>query len=1112
MRLPDLVRRGLWHHRRRHLGVALGTAVAAGVLVGALAVGDSVRASLRAQALARIGPVDAALSSGDRLFRTALADELAAAAPGVAELAPILALDGAAALPDGSARAHGVRVFGVDRRFFALAGRGTEPDGAARPGPREALLSRGLARRLGLATGDVLVVRVEPPSAVPRDMVLAPNEEASRALRLTVLGVLEDEELGAFALHAGPTASLSVFCDLAWLQLQLESEGRANLILAAGAGGLAAPAVARRLDRELARVWTLEDGELELVPTARGELELRTRRVFLDPQVASAPALAGGTGILTYFVNALEANGRSAPYSMVAAVGPAPASALSEVVPADLGGDEVVINDWLARSLGAGPGDELTLRYFALGPSRRLVEERAAFRVRSIVPLEGPAADPRLMPDFPGLADAEHCRDWEAGVPIDLEAVGDEDEAYWDEHRGTPKAFLALAAGERLWSNRYGGLTAVRVPGGEPQELTARLRDQLDPSLFGLSLRDLRTPALAAASPATDFGGLFLGLSLFLLGAALLLAGMLFALGVESRAGEVGTLAAVGFPAARIRRLFLLEGGIVALFGSLLGVLLGLGYTRGVLAGLATVWRGAVGGLPLELRTGAASLVGGAGAAALSAWLAMRLALRGLSRRPAAELVRAAAGEDAAPVRPGWIAPTACALALVGAVALALATPGAEAPGSSAASRAGAFFGVGALVLVAGLFGLRALLARRSVRDSGHMVSLRSLGSSAVVRRPGRSLATVALLASGSFLVLSVGVHHRGSEARPGERGSGTGGFALLGRASLPVLVDLNGAAGREAFGLDEGALAGVSVVPLRVRQGDDASCLQLGVPQAPELLGVDPQALAERGAFSFAGTLGEVGEGSPWLLLDRPQPDGAVPAVADAASATWTMKKGLGDSFEYLDERGERFTVRLVATVSGSILQGSLVVPERALEARFPSLDGHRAFLIDAPAGRADEVAATLSRALSDVGLELTPTAARLAELDRVQNTYLLVFQLLGGLGLLLGSAGLGLVVLRNALERRAELAALRAVGFRRSDVRRLLLFEHLGLFASGLGLGALAAAVAWVPVAARRGASLPGSVPLWLAALAASGFVWVSLASRVASRGPLIDALRDE
>ena len=73
--------------------------------------------------------------------------------------------------------------------------------------------------------------------------------------------------------------------------------------------------------------------------------------------------------------------------------------------------------------------------YFVIDPSRRLVERERSFRVKKIVPLEGLAADAELMPEFPGLTDAENCRDWETGVPVDLEEIRDKDEVYWDEHR-----------------------------------------------------------------------------------------------------------------------------------------------------------------------------------------------------------------------------------------------------------------------------------------------------------------------------------------------------------------------------------------------------------------------------------------------------------------------------------------------------------------------------------------------------------------------------------------------------------------------------------------------------------------------------------------------------
>ena len=39
-----------------------------------------------------------------------------------------------------------------------------------------------------------------------------------------------------------------------------------------------------------------------------------------------------------------------------------------------------------------------------------------------------------------------------------------QDEAYWNQYRTTPKAFVPLEAGQRLWRNRYGAVTSIRVP------------------------------------------------------------------------------------------------------------------------------------------------------------------------------------------------------------------------------------------------------------------------------------------------------------------------------------------------------------------------------------------------------------------------------------------------------------------------------------------------------------------------------------------------------------------------------------------------------------------------------------------------------------------------
>ena len=120
------------------------------------------------------------------------------------------------------------------------------------------------------------------------------------------------------------------------------------------------------------------------------------------------------------------------------------------------------------------------------------------------------------MPEFPGMTDAENCRDWDTGFSIDSSKIREKDEKYWAEYRGTPKAFVTLAAGQEMWSNRFGNLTAVRYPlaGNSFHGLTETLRRQLDPATIGLAFQPVRAQGLAASEQSFDFGHLFLGFSL----------------------------------------------------------------------------------------------------------------------------------------------------------------------------------------------------------------------------------------------------------------------------------------------------------------------------------------------------------------------------------------------------------------------------------------------------------------------------------------------------------------------------------------------------------------------------------------------------------------------
>jgi ABC-type lipoprotein release transport system permease subunit len=1115
--LRQLAVRSLRFHWRSHLGAWAGAALGSAVLVGALLVGDSVEGSLRELSRLRLGQVTLALEGQDRFFRADLARSMSEAlhAPAVS----VIRLPGTTARADGSARANQVQVLGVDEAFWSL---GPQPVRVRSLLEDAVLLNEALAQQLNVVPGDTVLLRIPRPSRISPEAPLAPTEDTTLALRLQVADILPDRGFGRFNLQASQVPPLNAFVAQSTLQSRLQLGQRANLLLVGSSPpqGLSATTA----NAALRAHWQLEDAELTLTPLPEGGgLELRSPRVFLDSPIGQAAreADAEAQGILTYFVNELQSSQGRTPYSMVTAASPS-------WLPVALGDDEILLSQWLADDLQATSGDTVHLTYYAVGLARQLEERSAQFRVRGVLPMAGKAADPTLMPDFPGLTDAENCRDWDAGFPIQTDRIRDRDERYWDDYRGTPKAFVTLATGQRLWSNRFGNLTAVRFgPDAVAERLGRDLLRQMEPARLGLAFQPVGAQAAAATAQSLDFGPLFIGFSLFLIVAALLLMGLMFQLGIERRGGEIGTLLAVGWQPWRVRRLLLTEGLWLALVGGVFGVAAGFGYARAMIYGLTTVWQDAVGTAGLGFHWTTPSVVIGTGAGLGLAAGVLWSALRRQARRPARELLAEGSEEQSARLDQGigrWQGPAAV-LCLLSALGLAL-----WAILGSQAHPAGAFFGSGALLLLAGWSATSTVLHRliapppraeaASAPGAGDTrLTVSNLALRNAARRRRRSVTAVVLLSSGCFVVASLGVFRLDATRDAFRRSAGTGGFALLGESSLPVVFDLDQAAGREAFGLDDREMAGVGVVPMRLREGEEASCLNLNRAQRPRLLGVDAARLAERQAFTFAQVLRGRSREQPWLLL-RPETSSPtnglarpLPAIGDQASIQWALGKRLGDVITLEDERGEPFEIQLVASLANSVLQGNLLIDEAAFVQRFPSVPGYRMFLIDAPSNRVADLQARLSRALQDVGLELTPAVRKLAAFNAVQNTYLTTFQMLGGLGLLLGSAGLAAVVLRNVLERRAELGLLLALGMRARQVRRLVLVEHALLLVVGMLIGVGSAALAVLPALLTPGQPPPfGSLAITLVAVLANGFFWVWLAVRVACRGSLLQSLRYE
>src|SRR5262249_30147248 len=152
---------------------------------------------------------------------------------------------------------------------------------------------------------------------------------------------------------------------------------------------------------------------------------------------------------------------------------------------------------------------------------------------------------------------------------------------------------------------------------------------------------------------------------------------------------------------------------------------------------------------------------------------------------------------------------------------------------------------------------------------------------------------------------------------------------------------------------------------------------------------------------------------------------------------------------YEMPDERGGTLKLRIVGLLQDSVFQGELLMAETEFLKAFPGQEGYSFFLIQTPADQQQQAADLLQTALGGQGFAVTSATRRLADYLAVENTYLSTFQALGGLGLLLGSLGLAVVLLRSVWERRGELALLRALGFRRQALGGLVLAENAFLLA---------------------------------------------------------------
>ncbi|HEX2977276.1 MAG TPA: ABC transporter permease, partial [Bacteroidales bacterium] len=550
----------------------------AAVITGSLLTGNSVRESLRKTSSERLGNTGIVVSSGLRYFDPVLAGRFKATYD--PDCTGFLELNGSIMNVTAQRELPQVHIYAVNEDFFRFNGNHTI---LVRKG--EALINPKLAGALSLNSGDDIILHFGTISDIPADAPFAPGNEQEESLSLKV-GFILNESPANFSLSISQVTPINVFISFDDLKEYLQKDLKYNRLL-----------ISRKtsdkpedINEKLMRILSPEDiGLKSRALSAVKGIEIISDRIFFDDEMIDqlTHAVSSSKPVLTYLANRVESGISSAPYSFVAALSP-------DLTGIPLNDDEIIINSWLSKDIKANAGDTVRMYWYAPDSLSHLVERSKAFRIHDVVSMDGIWGDSLLMPEFPGIAGSESCSDWDAGVPIKMNAIRDKDEAYWKEYKGTPKAFISYQAGEKLWGNNYGRATAIRFPSGDKNQIISTLTGKLDPLRSGFNITDIAAESMKAADESVDFSTLFLSLGFFLILASFVLLSFAVSFYLDLRSRDFTTMFMLGFRNIHIQKVIFTETAVIATVSSMAGAFAGYFINIIIIKALNSVWQGAV--------------------------------------------------------------------------------------------------------------------------------------------------------------------------------------------------------------------------------------------------------------------------------------------------------------------------------------------------------------------------------------------------------------------------------------------------------------------------------------------------------------------------------------
>jgi putative ABC transport system permease protein len=1085
MNIRNLIKNNIRFYKKEHLLVLIGVIISTALLAAALMIGDSVKYSLQDIVKKRLGNTYQVLQTNNRYFPADLANRLSNKTQ--TENSSILVLKGIASIGSGDIKIPEVQLIGYDNTFNTLTN-----ETFIELENNEVIINEKLAEDLNISENDNILIRIEKAGFVNLNAPFIPDEDNTVSMNMKVKSISSPKDFGNFNLKTDQITPHNIFLSRAVLSDQFFADDYANTILIPESEN-----DLNDLQIALKEIWSLEDINLNIrsIDNANKK-ELISDRIFIEDNIEASfnDANINTFPVFTYLVNFIRKGDSETPYSFAAAIQDSSSYKLKQ--------NEIILNKWTADDLNAQIGDTIELEYYTVGALRTLNEEKRSFILKDFVPIDGYAADSLLMPAFEGLADVDHCSDWEAGIPMDYSKIRDKDEAYWDMYRGTPKAFISYNIAKEIWQNTQGNLTALRFDTDISDErISQTILNSINPSELGFHFYNIREESLWSADNAVDFAELFLGLSFFLILAAFILTGLLFSMLLSSRKKEQGILLSLGIKQKKIKQMFLLEGLIIAVFGSFIGLFAGILFNKIILYFLNSIWYDIVRTSSISLYVKPATLMLAFFINTVIAGFVIWLTIRRRMKQTANELNKQIVVTKKRKRSWDRYVFLFSLFIFAGIVAWMLISKTEQSPD---------IFFMNGFIILAILVSGASLLIRKRFEKSKQSVNSNSLAFKNLGYSRKRNLSTLFILSIGIFIVISTGMNrtdfHRNSEAAS----SGTGGYDFFVETNLPINADLNSKDGLEKVGL-ESLKDSVRFVQFSAIDGDDASCLNLNRTLRPRIIGFDPGEFINKKAFSFVNTIEESED--PWSLLNKEYSGNRIPAVADQTVIKWGLGKQVGDSISYLNEQGDTIHLLLVGGIANSVFQGNMLVSEKNFKKHYPSIAGSQVLLIESDKKNEEKVNTDLLRAFRNYGIIIDDTAERLEMFNSVTNTYLDIFLALGGIALILGTFGIAIVVIRSIQEQAHIYAMMQATGIKRRNIQKIIQKEHLFVLISGLVIGVLAAFTASLPALLSENTDIPfGLLGSILLIFLLNGIVWIRLGTKLSLNKEFMVNLRNE